>query len=166
MRHETPIDGEILEPAERPSARGPGRSGADAAARGSAAGPAGGFAGSSLTQDEVELLRRADLASKWMDTRFRLPLTEWRFGLDGLLGLVPGIGDGAGLVVSGYVAWTAWHAGLPATLVAKMVGNIALDAVVGAVPVLGDLLDFGFKANRRNAELIRAHLERRTAGLA
>ena len=172
MRDEHPLTGEILEPGERPSARPGGRAGAsaeDLRAGARAAPPPGfppGFNGSSLTQEEAELLRRAELAPKWMDTRFRLPLTRWRFGFDGLLGLLPGVGDGAGLLVSGYVAWTAWQAGMPASLVAKMAGNIALDAVVGSVPLLGDILDFGFKANRRNADMIRAHLERRTAGLA
>ena len=158
MRHEHPLTGEVLEPGARASDTGPAGPGASRAARGPSRSAPGaeGLAGSSLTQDEVELLRRADLAAKWMDSRFRLPLTEWRFGLDGLLGLLPGVGDGAGMLVSGYVAWTAWQAGMPLSLVLRMAGNILLDAV----------LDFGFKANRRNAALLRAHLERRTAGLA
>ncbi|MDF2234245.1 DUF4112 domain-containing protein [Albimonas sp. CAU 1670] len=162
MRHETVLDGKPLDPAadgDRDHLRAAERARFASAAAGEP------LSGSALTTEEEEVLRRAELAAKWMDSRFRLPLTDFRFGLDGLLGLIPGVGDGAGLLVSGYVVYTGWKVGLPMPLLLRMAGNVALDAIVGAVPLLGDLLDFAFKANRRNAALLREHFETRSAAL-
>lgn len=117
------------------------------------------FAGErfAMTPDEARALHRIERAADWLDARFRLPGTRLRFGLDGLLGLVPGVGDAAGLAASAWIVATAREAGAPWGLVARMALNIAVDAVVGAVPLVGDLFDFGFKANRRNAALLRRH---------
>ena len=108
----------------------------------------------------LERLRRIDTAASWMDARFGIPGTRLRFGLDGLLGLIPGVGDAAGLAVSAWILAEAREAGASWPLIARMGLNVALDAIIGAVPLLGDLFDFAFKANRMNAQLLREHLHR------
>lgn len=98
-----------------------------------------------------------DFVATLMDNRFRIPGTGVRFGLDSLIGLVPGIGDGVGLLVSGFMLWVMLRRGAGPLLMLRMLGNVALDALVGAVPVLGDAFDFGFKANRRNMDLLQKY---------
>lgn len=102
-------------------------------------------------------LRNLERFADWMDSRFRVPGTELRFGLDGLLGLVPGIGDSVTALPAAYLIMRARAIGAPPHLQARMVGNVLMDLLIGAVPVVGDLFDFGFKANRRNVRLLREH---------
>ncbi len=104
-------------------------------------------------------LRHLEQVADWMDTRFRVPGTEFRFGLDGLLGLVPGIGDGVTALPALYIIARARSIGAPTHVQARMVGNMLIDLLVGAVPLVGDLFDVGFKANRRNIKLLRQHLD-------
>jgi hypothetical protein len=85
-----------------------------------------------------------------------IPGTAWRIGLDPLIGLVPGVGDALGAVASLYVVVLALRAGAPASVAGRMVANLLVDAVVGAVPLLGDVFDAGFKANVRNVALFEA----------
>lgn len=106
--------------------------------------------GTELTRD-VERVRR--LATV-LDSAIRVPGTRVRFGADALLGLVPGAGDAVGVALSAYPILIALRHGLPRTVVMRMLGNIGLDALVGTVPILGDLFDVGFKANVRNQLLI------------
>lgn len=95
-----------------------------------------------------------------MDSRFQIPGTKIRVGLDAILGLVPGIGDGIGAMVSGFIFYRLRKHNLPWHTQARMVGNILIDFTLGAVPLVGDLLDIGFKANRANISLARKHLRR------
>jgi len=113
--------------------------------------------GSAMTQDPARK-QMEDLA-RLLDTQFRLPGTNRRFGLDGLLGLVPGIGDAAGLALSSGVIVQAVRSGARGATVGRMVLNVALDAVVGAIPVLGSVFDFVFKANTRNVALLADHID-------
>ena len=108
---------------------------------------------------EAELLQLERFAD-WMDSRFRVPGTELRFGLDGLLGLVPGVGDSVTALPAAYVILRARAIGAPPHLQARMVGNVLMDLLIGALPLVGDLFDFGFKANRRNVGLLREHFGR------
>ena len=114
------------------------------------------------TRAEIERLDRlADL----LDSRFRIPGLGVRFGLDGLLGLMPGVGDVATLGPSAYLVWRAHKLGADRATLARMAANSGIDFVVGGVPVLGDVFDVAFKANRRNIELLKRHLsEREPAG--
>ena len=80
--------------------------------------------------------------------------------MDGLVGLVPGIGDGVTALVALYPLIEAWRLGVPKAVLLRMLGNIGADSVLGAVPIAGDLFDFAFKANRRNVALLRRHLGR------
>ncbi len=107
---------------------------------------------------DPELDRLERLAAQ-MDSAFRIPLTRIRVGWDSILGLIPGIGDAAALAPAGYILYRAHQRGTPKPVLARMAGNVALDVAVGAIPVVGDLFDVGFKANRRNVALLRKHHE-------
>ena len=104
----------------------------------------------------VERLRRL---AHLLDDRFRIPGTRYRIGLDGLIGLVPGIGDAVTTVLALYIVLEARRLGVPLTKLGRMGLNVGLDAVLGAVPLLGDLFDVAWKANRRNLELLLDHLD-------
>ncbi|MDV2857519.1 DUF4112 domain-containing protein [Oceanimonas sp. CAM02] len=93
-----------------------------------------------------------------LDSTIRLP-GGFRIGLDGIIGLVPGVGDQAGAAFSGYILLKAARMKLPFTLLARMGFNILLEVLIGSIPLLGDLFDFAFKANKRNVRLIRKHFE-------
>jgi hypothetical protein len=114
-----------------------------------------------LTENPEHLrhLRRYAVIARLLDAQFRVPLTRWRFGLDGLLGLVPGAGDIATAIVGAYGLIVAYKLGAPASIHARMVLNLLLDAGVGSIPIAGDLFDFAFKANIRNQRLLTTWLE-------
>jgi hypothetical protein len=105
---------------------------------------------------ELQWLERA---TRLMDNRFRIPGTNLRFGVDFVIGLVPYAGDVISLMLSGMLVIIMARNGASGILVARMLGNLALDTVVGAIPLLGDLFDLGFKANTRNLRLLREHYE-------
>ena len=106
-------------------------------------------------QDEARL-KRVRLLSRLLDEQFRLPGTTYRVGLDGLLGLIPGVGDAAGALLSAYILYEALRLGAPKAVLLRMVANIGIDTVVGAIPVVGDLFDLAWKANKKNAALLQA----------
>jgi hypothetical protein len=107
--------------------------------------------------DADERLRWVERIAHLMDSQFRLPGTQFRFGLDPLLGLIPFVGDLSTLAVSGALLLTMMRHGASGAVVVRMVLNILLDTIVGAVPVLGNLFDFAYKSNERNVALLRAH---------
>ena len=92
--------------------------------------------------------------SRWMDTAFEVPLVGWRFGLDAVIGLIPGLGDAATTVVSLYLLALAGRAGVPKITLARMGLNVAVDMVLGSLPLVGDVFDIWWKANQRNATLL------------
>jgi hypothetical protein len=92
------------------------------------------------------------------DQAFGIPGTKWRFGLDALFGLVPGLGDIAGALVAVYAMQVARQLNAPTAVRLHMLSNIALDALIGMVPLVGDLFDFAFKAQTRNLALLDAYL--------
>jgi hypothetical protein len=93
-----------------------------------------------------------------LDTAVRVPGTNIRFGADSLVGLIPGVGDMASAVISGYIVLVAARVGTPAPVVARMLLNVGLDTLVGAIPVLGDLFDVAYKSNQKNVALLEQHL--------
>jgi hypothetical protein len=100
---------------------------------------------------ELERLR----SLQWLfDQAVPIPGTHWRFGLDALFGLVPGLGDIAGGLVAVYALRVARRLGAPAVIQAHMLTNIALDSLIGMIPLLGDVFDFAFKAQTRNLALL------------
>ena len=110
-------------------------------------------------QRTVPQLRWVDTFSRTLDTKFRIPGTDLRFGLDFILGLVPGAGDILSLGMSGTLVATMAKHGASPLLVARMMVNVILDAFVGSIPVLGNIFDLLYKANYRNAELMREYYE-------
>jgi Domain of unknown function (DUF4112) len=94
-----------------------------------------------------------------LDRAFRIPGTSWRFGLDALIGLFPGLGDAVGALLGIYSLWVARQIGAPGILQVRMVLNLALDGIVGLVPIAGDLFDFVFKAHSRNQALLEQWLK-------
>ncbi|MEZ5487897.1 MAG: DUF4112 domain-containing protein [Steroidobacteraceae bacterium] len=93
------------------------------------------------------------------DHAFRIPGTNWRFGLDPLLGLLPGIGDLLGAAFAAYGIALARRMGVPVAVQLRMIANVVLDATLGSVPVAGDLFDATFKAHQRNHALLERWLE-------
>lgn len=93
-----------------------------------------------------------------LDAAFVLPGTKFRFGIDGIVGLAPGIGDTLMGLTSLYIVWEARKLGLPVGKLARMVGNVGVETLAGSVPVVGDLFDAAFKANLRNIAIIEEHL--------
>lgn len=97
--------------------------------------------------------------SKWMDEAVGVPGTRFRVGIDGVLGLIaPGVGDAVGGSVSMYAMYAAARLGAGPMVLLRMALNVGLDVLVGVIPLLGDLFDFAFKANRRNLNLLEAYL--------
>ncbi|MEJ6391656.1 DUF4112 domain-containing protein [Gymnodinialimonas sp. 2305UL16-5] len=117
------------------------------------------MARSSKEQAQKDLDRLNYLADR-LDSAFTLPGTSIRFGYDSILGLVPGLGDTLTLAPAFYIIWKARELGASTPLTLRMAGNVGIDALVGSIPLIGDLFDVGFKANRRNVALLRRHMER------
>lgn len=107
-----------------------------------------------------ERLAQAKWLAQFMDSNFRIPGTPLRFGWDSVLGLFPGVGDALTSAISLLIVHHAWETKAPAHVLARMLGNVAIDFVLGVVPIFGDLFDFVFKANRKNAILLERHLMR------
>ncbi|AFJ02290.1 hypothetical protein Q7C_1135 [Methylophaga frappieri] len=92
----------------------------------------------------------------FLDNSIRLP-GGYRIGVDGLLGLIPGLGDAIAGLLSGLILFQAHRAGIPTPIKLRMLINILIDTSIGAIPVFGDIFDFVWKANQRNADLITAY---------
>jgi hypothetical protein len=93
-----------------------------------------------------------------LDEAFRIPGTSIRFGLDGIIGLVPGLGDVLAGLLSLVIPLAAWFRGVPYVTLARMAVNLAIGVLVGSIPLLGDVFDIAWKANRRNYLLLQRHL--------
>lgn len=110
------------------------------------------------TEDVRPQLERLRKLAWGMDSSIGIPGTRWSFGLDALIGLIPGIGDAAGLLISMYIIVTGARLGASRSTLLRMLGNVGIDALAGTIPVLGDLMDAGWKANQRNVKLLEAEL--------
>jgi hypothetical protein len=107
--------------------------------------------------DSAATLEQVRRLARTLDTSIPLP-GGIRIGWDAVLGLIPGVGDGAGAVLSSFIVIQAARLGASRSVLTRMVGNVALEALLGAVPFLGDLFDAAFKANVRNVRLLEQHL--------
>jgi len=105
-------------------------------------------------QRGLELLRRW---ARIFDSAFRIPGTRITFGLDPIIGLIPGIGDLSSPIFSLFIIWHAAKLRVPRVVIARMVLNALIDGLVGAIPVVGDLFDFAWKASAWNLALLERH---------
>ena len=104
---------------------------------------------------KVEVERSLEQLSYWLDGVFRIPGTGWRFGLDSVVGLVPGVGDFATSAVSFYILASGVRYGVPKATLLRMGVNLGIDYVLGSIPLVGDLFDAYWKSNQKNIELLR-----------
>lgn len=104
---------------------------------------------------QIEVEKSLDDLARYLDGLFRIPGTNWRFGLDALIGLVPNVGDTLTSFASFYILFAGVRYGVPKITLLRMAFNIAVDYLVGSIPFLGDAFDFVWKANQQNMNLIR-----------
>ena len=119
-----------------------------------------GAQGRAIGGDRAATIAEFERLARLLDTQWRIPGTSMRFGMDPLVGLIPGLGDAAAGLVSAYIVVLAARLKLPNHVLARMAGNVAIDVVFGSVPILGSIFDLFYKANRRNLRLLQSHLER------
>lgn len=110
----------------------------------------------------ARVLRRSEWLVKFLDNAIPIPGTSQRLGFDAIIGLVPGVGDFVTTALGSYIIVEALRVRAPGKTVAMMVGNVALDGLMGAVPGLGDVADIFFRSNVRNLKLLRDHLREQT----
>lgn len=112
--------------------------------------------------DTQKTLERCRLVGTALDDAIPVPGTDRRIGLDPILGVLPVAGDAVAAVASSYIVLEAARLGVPSSTLARMGANVALDFGVGSIPVVGDLFDAAFKANKRNVELLEEHVDDET----
>jgi hypothetical protein len=121
-----------------------------------------------VTRDETQILaddaesraRRVRVLSKLLDNSIPIPGTGWKIGFDPIVGLIPGIGDLIGALLSGYIILEAARAEVPTLTLTRMILNVGIDTLLGAVPAVGDVFDAAWKSNTRNVALLEGHLAR------
>lgn len=113
-----------------------------------------------IRKEEVDrqTLERLRHLSYLLDSAFRIPVLGYRVGWDAIIGLVPGLGDAVGMLFSGYIVFEAARLGVRKSVLARMAFNVALETILGAIPIIGDLFDAVWKANIRNVRLLERAL--------
>jgi hypothetical protein len=111
-----------------------------------------------MNPEALAIYQRIRWLAVMMDGAFRVPGTRFRFGLNSVIGLPPGVGDGILALISLWIVWQASELGLPRVKLARMVGNVLIEGVLGSIPLLGDLMDVAWKANLRNLRIVEDHL--------
>jgi hypothetical protein len=117
-----------------------------------------GTAGRQRSIDDAR--KRLDRLARVLDSAFRVPGTQIRFGADSALNLIPGAGTIAAQGMSAYIVWEARRLGVPNAVMARMIGNLLVDTAISSVPVIGWFGDVFYKANLKNMALLREHLDR------
>lgn len=113
----------------------------------------------------VPSVAELEFIARWMDSVFQIPGLGVRFGLDSLLGLVPGLGDAATSLVSLYILQAAQRSGVSRVTMTRMAVNTAVDFAVGSIPVVGDVFDVYWKANQWNVDLLKRHVNANPASV-
>jgi len=108
----------------------------------------------------ADSIARITALTKLLDSAFLIPGLNRRVGIDAIIGLIPGVGDAISAALASYIIWEARQLGLPRWKIARMIGNVAFDTAIGAIPVAGDAFDLFFKANERNLRIVNEHLKR------
>lgn len=110
--------------------------------------------------DVVSIRQRIEAMEMLLERSFRIPGTNYPIGLDSIIGLIPVLGDIITTAMGAYIVWEARNLNIPKWKLWRMAGNIAVDTVVGAVPLVGDAADFVFRSNTRNLRIIKKHLDK------
>lgn len=116
------------------------------------------------TRKQIDVEKSLDDLARYLDGLFRVPGTDWRFGLDALIGLIPNVGDTVTSFASFYILVAGVRYGVPKITLLRMAFNIAVDYLVGSIPFIGDAFDFIWKANQQNMNLIRTRAAGRGKG--
>lgn len=103
---------------------------------------------------DLSNLKKIRQISKLLDSAISIPGTKFRFGIDPIIGLIPGGGDLIAALISGYIIFLAFRLGVAKEDLLKMIQNVALETILGSIPVVGDVFDAYFKANLRNLEIV------------
>ena len=119
-----------------------------------------------LANDPASRLKRVRVLARLLDDSIGIPGTPWKIGFDPIVGLIPGIGDLIGAVLSGYIILEAARAEVPAYTLARMLVNVGIDTVLGAIPAVGDVFDAVSKSNTMNVALLERHLSGDRAAIA
>ena len=114
--------------------------------------------GDILGDDIDSRTTRLRMLAKLLDNSISIPGTSWRIGFDPIIGLIPGIGDLIGAVLSGYIILEAARADIHPLTLARMLANVGIDTMLGAVPAIGDVFDAAWKSNAKNVALLERHL--------
>lgn len=117
-----------------------------------------------LGRDAGSVRQRIEAVERLLERSFTLPGTSQPLGLDAIVGLVPLAGDAVGALMGLYLVWEARNLGMSKWQMARMLGNVGLDAAIGAIPFVGVVGDFFFRSNTRNLRIVRRHLDRHHPG--
>ena len=109
--------------------------------------------------DAVARLDRVQSFARLLDASIPIPGTRLSFGIDAVIGLVPGLGDAVGVAFSTVILWQGFQMGASKRLLTRMLYNVGVDGLLGAIPLLGDWHDLVWKANIKNAELLKRQVE-------
>lgn len=113
-----------------------------------------------IGRDPSSVRQRVEAMEALLERGFTMPVLNRQFGLDFILGLIPVIGDIIAAAMGSWLVWEARNLGMPRWKIARMFANIGVDLAVGAVPFVGDAVDFVFRSNTRNLRIIKKHLDR------
>ena len=119
-----------------------------------------------VAADPDSATRRVRVLAKLLDNSIAIPGTGWKIGFDPIVGLIPGIGDLIGAVLSGYIILEAARAEVPMYTLVRMLVNVGIDTLVGSIPAVGDLFDAAWKSNTKNVALLERHLSGDRAAIA
>jgi hypothetical protein len=113
-----------------------------------------------LGTDPHSVRMRIEAMEKLLERAITVPGINYKIGVDAIAGLVPVVGDFVSAALGAYIVWEARNAGIPKWKLIRMMGNLAFDTAVGAIPVAGDAFDFLFRSNSRNLKIIKKHLDK------
>jgi hypothetical protein len=113
-----------------------------------------------LGRDPHSVRTRIEAMERLLERSLTVPGVNYQIGVDAIAGLIPVVGDFVSAALGAYIVWEARNAGIPKWKLARMIGNIAFDTAVGAVPVAGDAFDFLFRSNSRNLKIVKKHLDK------
>lgn len=110
--------------------------------------------------DPHSVRARIEAMEQLLERAITIPGIRYKVGIDAIAGLLPVVGDFVTAALGAWIVWEAKNVGLPKWKIARMIGNVAFDTAVGAVPVAGDAFDFLFRSNTRNLKIVKKHLDR------